>query len=72
MRPGATGTTSPGAHAGHLDLERRRPHPLAADRNRPDLEEAKVRFKQGLAFKDRHGPERLAQAYRDMNIRDDG
>jgi hypothetical protein len=42
-------------------------HILAADRNRPDLEEAR-----SGSSRDRHGRERLAQAYRDMNIRDDG
>jgi hypothetical protein len=42
---------------GHLDLEHHRPHPRASDRNRPDLEEAKVRFKRSwLTFKDRTAP----------------
>jgi hypothetical protein len=39
----------------------------------PDLETAKARFKEAwLAFKTRHGPEQLAEAFRAMHIRDDG
>jgi hypothetical protein len=39
----------------------------------PDLETAKDRFKEAwLAFKTRHGPEQLADAFRAMHIRDDG
>jgi hypothetical protein len=57
---------------GRLDLERRRPLPSLPIGTAPTWRRPRSGSSRAWRFKDRHGPEQLAQAYRDMNIRDDG
>jgi len=53
-------------------MERHGQHPRSPLGSASSVDEAKQHFRTAwLAFKDKHGPERLAEAYAEMNLRDE-